>query len=137
MANGVTIKIRGFKQLSRNLKRLGREARPIARSGLKAAAQSVLAEIRSRVPVITGKLRNNIVVRLRTRRGVARAEVFINEQGKAGDEKNAFYWRFVEFGTHGRTGKPFLRESWEAKRQQAVQVAFTKVKEGIRRFRGV
>ena len=134
MANGVTVKISGLKELNRNLKRLARDARPVVRSGLKAGAKSMLDMIRSRVPIDTGNLRDNIIVRNRTRRGVSRSEIFINEQGKAGDPKNAFYWRFVEFGTHGRTGTPFLRESWESRRQLAVRVAISKMEEGVRRL---
>lgn len=42
-------------------------------------------------------------------------------QGKRGNlSQDAWYWRFLEFGTRKMQARPFLRPALEAKRREAV-----------------
>ena len=44
------------------------------------------------------------------------------KQGKKGNlSQDAWYWRFVEFGTRKMAARPFLRPALEAKRREAAQ----------------
>jgi HK97 gp10 family phage protein len=44
------------------------------------------------------------------------------KQGKKGTlSQDAWYWRFLEFGTRKMRAQPFLRPALEAKRREAVQ----------------
>jgi HK97 gp10 family phage protein len=43
------------------------------------------------------------------------------KQGKKGDKsQDAYYWKFVEFGTSKMSARPFLRPAFEASKLQAV-----------------
>jgi HK97 gp10 family phage protein len=43
-------------------------------------------------------------------------------QGKRGNlSQDAWYWRFVEFGTRKMAARPFLRPALESRRREAVE----------------
>lgn len=137
----VKVKITGLRQIQRNLKRLkDQEGKKILKAGLRAGAKAMRDRVRAQAPRVTGRLWRNIVVRSKTFRDRNfTAFVFIREEGKAGSERNAFYWRFVEFGTRGGTGNPFIRRAWEAFRRAAVNRAIKEMRDRYRRvrFKGV
>lgn len=76
----------------------------IMRSALAAGARVIGKEAKRNVPVRRGGLRASIRVSSRLKNGKVTASV------KAGN-KNAWYWRFVEFGTRPHDIKPKNRKS--------------------------
>jgi HK97 gp10 family phage protein len=64
----------------------------ILRGALRAGAKVMLAEVKQRIPVASGDLRDSVRITTRVRRGVVSASV------KAGNAK-AYYAGMVEFGT--------------------------------------
>lgn len=140
----ITVQVTGLKELQKALDQLPKEiqGRPL-RSAVSAAAKVIVDDVKSRVPVgETGNLKT-AVYRYRSRRNSAtgRETFFVGiRQGKAQYKdtaynrrkgrvgKNyktageAYYWRFLEFGTAKMQAKPFLRPSFEANKSRAVEV---------------
>jgi len=50
---------------------------------------------------------------------------------KAHDEKDAWYWWFVENGTSKMAARPFLRPAFEAKKDEAVNVFAEVLKDAV------
>jgi len=82
-------------------------ARSVVRSALRQIAKTIRDAIADAAPKRTGKLDDNIAVSTSyaAARGVIKARVIVRTIGKAIDPRNAFYWRFVEFGHKTRPGK--------------------------------
>ena len=102
--------LRGVKEVKRELAKLPpRMQKNIMRGAVTQVARGVRDDAKADVPVGSGNLKKNIIAK--TRRGtkfVMRASVIVREEGKRGDPKNAFYWRFVEFGHFDRSGSVFI-----------------------------
>ena len=140
----ISVQITGLKELQKALNELPKEiqGRPL-RSAVSAAAKVIVDDVKTRVPVgETGNLKT-AVYRYRSRRNSAtgRETFFVGiRQGKAQYKdtaynrrkgrvgKNyktageAYYWRFLEFGTAKMQAKPFLRPALEANKSRAVEV---------------
>ncbi|MAO57789.1 MAG: hypothetical protein CL549_15755 [Alcanivorax sp.] len=124
----------GLADLEKELELLTKaeEARQL-RSAARAGAGVIRDEARRRVKKRTGKLQRNIVsdtakVTSRTR---ATAGVKVREEGKASDPNNAFYWKFIEFGTARHPAAPFMRPAYDAKEDEAARAAIAKALENI------
>jgi len=141
----VTVRVLGMSELNKQLKALGpRIEKNILRGGVRAVAREIANDAKANVPADTGNLRRNIVVRgfrgQRTRgknRDTVRAGVVIREEGKRGKivrgeggalgikvlrQNNAFYWRFVEYGTKRMPARPFLRPAYDRMQSRISQV---------------
>lgn len=110
------IKLRGFDQARAALRAMpDRIQKNVLRGAVVHVATMTATHARSLAPVETGNLLDNVVhARGRGRRGQVKAGVIVREQGKADSGKNAFYWRFLEFGTVKMAAKPFLRPAFDA-----------------------
>lgn len=51
--------------------------------------------------------------------------------GKAGKNLDAYYFRFVEFGTKFMTPRPFMRPAFDVKKEAALVAITTSLAEGI------
>lgn len=119
MSDILTFKVEGLNRLLDALKKLpdevsGRELRRAVSKG----ARVVKAAAKSNAPVATGRLKRVIyTVRDKDRSG-RDVETYITgvRSGKRYQKKNndAFYWRFVEFGTSKMAAKPFLRPAFDS-----------------------
>ncbi|MCR1769060.1 MULTISPECIES: HK97-gp10 family putative phage morphogenesis protein [Burkholderia] len=82
-----------------------------------AGARVFLAEEKLRVPVLSGKGRDNLII------------AYDKEVSTAGViasyivtwSKEAFYLRFIEYGSSHAAAKPFKRPAFEAKKNAAAQ----------------
>lgn len=138
MADGVQIQLQGADDIVAALNEL-RDFLPrtYLRKALRSAAAIMQADIESRAPSATGKLRENITVRVRRTAETLRARVVVNTKGKADSPDNAFYWRFVEFGhsTRGGAGQvaphPFVTPAFEGNKSAVAQQVISAVEEAI------
>lgn len=105
------------------------------RTAVRSAAERMLAEIIARAPVLTGNLVSNLRALTSSARGVMRGRVVINSGGesKTGSRTDAFYWRFVEFGTRHAPAHPFVAPAFEAEREAAAQAVIDSFEDGLRR----
>jgi HK97 gp10 family phage protein len=126
----------GIFDISEDLKALSKaENRKVLRDATRAAATVFRDEAKQRAPRKTGRLARNIVVAtLRDNDGGITSGVHVrgtnprtgasDQTLKTGASNNAFYWRFLEFGTSKMPPIPFIRPAYESKEDEAVKVAF-------------
>lgn len=135
------VHVQGLKELSQALKALPENiARNVLRGAVNAGARLVREEARQKAPVMQeavpnhqppGTLKRSIVSTfVRELSNLQQVTYFVavrqgkryRHQGKAGTlSQDAYYWRFVEFGTSKMSARPFMRSAFEAKKQEAVQ----------------
>lgn len=131
MARSETVQIKGLRELAKALNELpDRVARNGLRVAVYAAAKVVRDEAKRRTPMATGTLRRAVIMKhIPELSGRARQTFFVtvrhgkkyrNQGKKKNLSQDAWYWRFVEFGTSKMPARPFLRSALEAKRHEAV-----------------
>lgn len=154
MANEVTLS--GLDDLLEELQDLPRELSSknggIVRRALYQGAKIVREEATRRAPKQSGNLAKNIIM-VRDRqpqrananerylvgvRGGARKKL-IRQRSKDKltgrttyvEQGNAFYWRYVEFGTNKMPARPFLRPAMAARSQEALNTVIEGIQKGI------
>ena len=88
-----------------------------------AGAQVFQKEAIARVPVDSGTIRENIIVkRAEESSDTNKKQTYLItvRTGKKNAEGDAFYWRFVEFGTSKMSARPFIRPAFESMKQTAL-----------------
>ncbi|AUU92108.1 hypothetical protein C2U55_25020 [Enterobacteriaceae bacterium ENNIH3] len=133
----------GLLDISHDMELLSKaENKKVLRDGTRAAAEVLKTAIVERAPERTGKLKRNVVVvTMRGRRNAITSGVHIrginpdtgnsDNKMKAGNPKNAFYWRFVELGTSSAPPHPFVRPAFDASQDEAFRVAIEKMNAAI------
>lgn len=140
-----TVQVEGFAELDRALAALGPEATKVGRAALRGAANDVRDAVKAAAPVGTGstkksarnkggdsrsydygRLRDNI----RVREARARADNTVVMQVTTG---NAFWSRFLEYGTRKMSARPFFRPAWDGSRDGALRTLQTRLGAGIER----
>ncbi len=153
MAKRETFKIEGLAELGKALRELPER---VARNGLRvsvyAGAKVVRDEARARAPKAAqslgpnqpppGTLKRSVIMKhIPELSSLTRQTFFVTvrhgkkyrKQGKKGNlSQDAWYWRFVEFGTRKMRARPFLRPALEAKRREAGQAMKDRLSERIR-----
>lgn len=135
----VTVKVLGLKELNAALAELPeRIARNALRGAVSAGAAVIRKEARAIAPIFTGAvsqghpppgtLKKSVFQKQMSALSGLLKQTFAvgvitgrSRKGKGGRSANAFYWRFVEFGTAKMAARPFLRPAFEAKKQAAVE----------------
>lgn len=155
---GKRVQVRGLDQLLKNMEQLPRELVSknggLVRSALFKATKRVREEARKRAPRDTGNLsRNVIAVRDKNPQANGASERFmITVRGKRWTKKakekavrkssgkidyrrsgDAFYWRWVEFGTRFVRAQPFLRPAFEGEKEAALEDFKSSLATGITR----
>lgn len=141
MARSETVQIKGLRELAKALNELpDRVARNGLRVAVYAAAKVVRDEAKHKAPIAAqalgpnqpppGTLKRSVIMKqIPELSGRTRQTFFVmvrhgkkyRKQGKKGNlSQDAWYWRFVEFGTRKMNARPFLRPALEAKRHEAV-----------------
>lgn len=139
---------------------LNRLAAAVGESALRSAGVAGAAvfrdEVQALAPVATGFLKSQVIMAhaddksqgnqrqtyvVRVRRGSqtygnTRLNRRKNRIGKSFEVTDAFYWKFLEYGTSKMAAKPFIRPAWEARRAHALDVMrkrlWEKIQEGLR-----
>ena len=124
-----TVRLNGLEEALREVgPKLARKA---LRKAVAAAGDMWVDEIRAKVPVATGDLRDSIAKKVSTRRraGVSSARVkvgpsFDNTVPKGGDQSQSpgVYGQIVERGNKRQGPRPFMRPVFDATAERAVQI---------------
>ena len=154
MARSETVRIDGLADLERALRELpDRVAKNGLRASVYAGAKVIRDEARQRAPKAAqalgpnqpppGTLKRSVIMKhVPELSGQTRQTFFVlvrhgkkyRKQGKKGNlSQDAWYWRFVEFGTRKMRARPFLRPALEAKRREAVQAMKERLADRIER----
>ena len=148
MARAETVRIEGLAELNRALRELPQR---IANRGLRTAvyagAKVIRDEARHRAPKAAqslgtkqpsaGTLKRSVIMKhIRERSGGGRQTFYVlvrqgkkyRNQGKRGNlSQDAWYWRFVEFGTVKMSARPFLRPAFDMKKNDALMAIKTRL----------
>ena len=133
--------VTGLAELSKKLKEMPIK---LAKNGLRAAVNAGAEVIRkdavTRVPVLTGRLKKAIYKKqIRELSNNVQQTFFVgarNGKKYKKADKDAYYWRFLEFGTSKLPARPFLRPAFDTKKSQAVDAMAKKLKERIDKYAG-
>ncbi len=121
----MTVRIKGLDRLKRKLKRLPERAEAEIRKAIAASAQEIVEMAKRLVPVDQGDLRDSIgwtwglAPEGSKILGSAKGGAALTATIFAGNDE-AFYARWVEFGTTKMTAQPFFFPSYRANRKRAV-----------------
>lgn len=120
-------KLEGFDELKRSLEAVGEEiATKAGQAAIRQSAKTLANNVKARAPyeeneeersgasVTYGHLRDNI----RIRKGKPRKAHSVSAIVTIG---NAFWGRFLEFGTIKMMARPFFRPALEASKEQIVE----------------
>jgi HK97 gp10 family phage protein len=124
MGSSVEIKMTG-DMLSGLDKLLGPEGEAMLRAGGSAGAAVFCDEAIRRVPVASGTIRRNIIVKRIEEKsdGATRQTYYVTvRKGKMNVEGDAFYWRWVEYG-HSFVPRKKKGTTWKAHRA-AMQMEY-------------
>ena len=130
LANGfkVTVDIKGLDGVVEKMRELGPK---LARRGMRKALNKVgdywVPEVQSRVPVLSGDLKNSIIKRVTTRKDKngdvgGRVEVGPGYDGGY-SQSPGVYGMWVEFGCRNRPNypvQPFMRPTYDSTKETAV-----------------
>lgn len=139
MADGVTVKVEGLRELADKLRSFGpRLARNGLRAAVSAGAEVVRKDVKARAPVDEGTLRRAVYKKqIREESNNTKQTFYVGvRSGKKYQKKNqdAFYWRYLEFGTKYINARPFIRPAFESKKNEAVERMKEKLAERIKKL---
>lgn len=139
-------RVEGLEDLAKALREMPKDVRQNGlRAGLRAGAREIQKEAQGRAPVDTGRMRDNVYIkRIRelvtelsegwfvgVRMGPKRRKDKATGKVTKDYSNDAWYWRFVEFGTRHIPARPFMRPAFEAKKEAAVEAIAAKLKQRI------
>lgn len=123
--NAATVQVEGIDELRERLKEFGvKEGRNIMRNTIRAIASRIAKQAKQAAPVDTGDMKDSLKVR--ARRSTPDNPIFEVWAGSSkGAKFDAFYWRFVEYGTSAgskgtpaQPARPFIGPAAEAVRAE-------------------
>ena len=122
MAN---VRIDGLRDLGARVKAMGTDARKAAGTALRKGAEIIQDEAKGRAPRSAGhKARAGVSSRhladvLTTQVSAGKYTAGVTVEGGANGP--SYYWRFPEYGTVKQKEQAFIRESAEARGQEAME----------------
>lgn len=130
MASSVSVKVEGLRDLGERMKGLSEQMNNrIARAATAAGAVVIRNAAQLKVPVDTGNLKKNIIVK-RLPKGessLTSEHIVTVRQGKLTAKQkdkglqDAYYGKFVEYGTAKMPARPYLRPAYDQNKEKAVQ----------------
>ncbi|MGK7753777.1 HK97-gp10 family putative phage morphogenesis protein [Roseovarius sp. C03] len=110
----IEIEIRGIEEMDRVFSEIApRHAVNISRAMIHGIAGEIRDEAKRRAPKVDGTLKKAIKAkRRRTRFDWIQSDVIVEHGASA--KNDAFYWRFVEYGTSALPERPFVLTSVRA-----------------------
>ena len=110
------ISLSGMDELLARLQRTTQNVAAVKKKAILAGAEVIRGEMEARAPVLTGNLKDNIVV----------SEVKGQGNNQSVDvgpsKKDGWYGRLVEFGTVHAKAQPFAEPAFISKRKEALAV---------------
>lgn len=142
-----SIKIAGAAEALRLLRRLPVELQEKALQGaVRAGAKVVYDAAKALAPEDTGRLKRNIFLANGRKSDVDAATLigvrspnakqtarFKRRTGlpASANPRDAFYWRFLEFGTSKMRARPFMRPAFDQNKEAAANTIITALRAGI------
>lgn len=117
-----------INKLQKRLDEMGRKGSILENKALLAGAEVINKEIIRNAPERTGHAKKYLKVSKVTKeKGVKVVKVGINK----GDNSEAFYLKFHEYGTSKMVARPFMRPSFERKKKEAFEKTHEVIRNGL------
>lgn len=152
----VEMKIDGLKELDEALKKLPIELQKKELRAAVAKSSNILKkEVIAKAPVNTGRLRDNVYrFYAKNQSDSGRATYIVGVRngkkkryvrsrknyrlGRAGQsyvtDGDAFYWKFIEFGTKKMPARPFIRPAFDGKKTEIIESIKLSLAKSIRKI---
>ncbi len=139
MSDGVKMHIDGLDELARVLHAMGPDlAKNALRAGVRAGAKVIADEARATNLDDTGRTDRAIYIKHIREESTASQQTFYVgvRSGRRERKKNrdAYYWRYIEFGTAHIAAHPFMRPAFESKKLAAVEAIRARIAARIKRW---
>lgn len=122
------IKIEGLKELDNRLKNLPfKVQKKVLNAAVRSGATIIKKEAKQRVPVRSGFLKKNILVRKKKKQPIDKPIY------QVGCSNKAWYGRIIEFGSRMVAARPWLRPAFDVSKQKVLDQIRKKLKIGIER----
>jgi HK97 gp10 family phage protein len=137
----IEVKVEGMEALKREFAKLPQELHAKAlRLAVNAAAGVVRKQAMTTAPVDTRVLRKAIYqTRSRSESSASQETAIVGIRfGKKYRRRgmDAWYWKFIEFGTSKLSARPFLRPAFESTKSKQVDAIVARLRKFFLRYRG-
>lgn len=117
-----------IEKLQKILDEIGRKGSILENKALLAGAEVINKEMVRNAPERTGHAKKYLKISKVTKeKGIKVVKVGISK----GDNSEAFYLKFHEYGTSKMPARPFMRPAFEKKRKEAFEITHKVIKEGL------
>ena len=117
-----------IEKLQKRLDEIGRKGSILENKALLAGAEVINKEMVRNAPERTGHAKKYLKISKVTKeKGIKVVKVGISK----GDNSEAFYLKFHEYGTSKMPARPFMRPAFEKKRKEAFEITHKVIKEGL------
>lgn len=123
----MNVKVHGIEKLKRNIRKCQKAFYTQLENICREAAEKIRDDAKSRVPVDTGRLQENIMVDTVE---ITKNGVNIGIGVKGGQQGETFYWYFVEYGHQkddNYPAQPFLRPAFDENEEEVKRM----IKKGV------
>jgi len=136
----MTYRMSGFTEIEGWLQALPEKVGERAlRSAANAGATVIKDEVVLRAPQSSGRLKRAVYQKhIDERSGETNQTYFVGVRqgtktaaGRKDLANDAFYWRFVEYGTSKKPAEPFIRPAWESRSLDAVEAMRERLREKV------
>jgi len=140
--------VAGLRQLGEAMRGLSEDVRTkVARQAVAAGASVVRKAARDKAPVDSGNLKASMIMKRIRETNLTEEYIVTPRKGKTRDGKaakrgqgklgkDAYYARFVEFGTVKVPARPFIRPAMEDNVQRATQAIADRLAARIKKVSG-
>ena len=124
----VNLDFSDLDKLQKRLDEMGRKGSTLENKALLAGAEVINKEVVKNAPERTGHAKKYLKVsKVSKEKGIKVVKVGISK----GDNSEAFYLKFHEYGTSKMAARPFMRPAFERKRKEALEKTHEVIKEGL------
>lgn len=117
-----------IEKFQKRLDEMGRKGAILENKALLAGAEVINKEIVKNAPKRTGHAKKFLKIsKVSKEKGIKIVKIGISK----GDNSEAFYLKFHEYGTSKMAARPFMRPAFERKRKEALEAAHKVIKEGL------
>jgi HK97 gp10 family phage protein len=139
MADSVTMEISGLKELADKMRAMGPDInRKVLRSAVGAAAGLVRDQAKATNPDDTGRTDRALYAKfIKEKSADHQVTYYVGVRSGKGERKknrDAWYWRLVEFGTAKLPARPFMRPAFESQKMKALDLIRERIARRLKYF---